>query len=115
MKRKLFGIAMIIIAVSILAHNSLAHFTVSKVAHNVIIAGNVNIALLQWKDEARGSGDEFTDDEILVMPGVEVTKIVEIQNTGIGDAFVRVKLDKNILLDSGKKGDANLIDININE
>lgn len=49
------------------------------------------------------------------MPNTSVTKVVEIRNTGKSDAWVRVRIDKCISLNSGSDGDTGLISLNINE
>ena len=42
------------------------------------------------------------------MPDTEVSKIVQIKNTGEQTAWVRIALEKSILLAEGKEGDIDL-------
>lgn len=95
MKRKLLIVSALAILVAILAGGTLAYFTAEGTAHNVISSGNVEIEVQEWADT--GKKEEFEDLEG-IMPGMEVTKIAEVRNTGKGDAWVRVKLVKSITM-----------------
>ena len=49
------------------------------------------------------------------MPETTVTKIVEIKNTGVSDAWVRVMVDKKIVLPTGSvTPDASLVELACN-
>ena len=89
MKRKILILSVLAILVAILAANTLAYFTADTKAHNVITTGDVDIVLQEWADEART--EKFVNP-VGVMPGTEVTKIVEVKNVGTGTAWVRVEL-----------------------
>lgn len=89
MKRKVLILSVLAILVAILAANTLAYFTADTKAHNVITSGGVSIELNEWANEAR---IEKFEDKTGVMPGTEVTKIVEVENVGTGSAWVRVEL-----------------------
>ena len=89
MKRKILILSVLAILVAILAANTLAYFTADTKAHNVITTGDVAIQLNEWADEARTKKFE---SPVGVMPGAEVTKIVEVENVGTGSAWVRVEL-----------------------
>lgn len=100
MKRKLFFIAVIVICLSLTAYGTLAYFTAEDTAHNIITTGNVDIQLLEWADE--GKTQPFPEEGISgVMPNTSVTKIVEVKNTGLGAAWVRVMVMKDIKLAEG--------------
>lgn len=86
MKRKLLIVSVLAILVAVTAAGTLAYFTDTGTAHNVITTGNVKIELKEWADEAC---EEPFKDKTGVMPGTKVTKIVEVKNTGTGAAFVR--------------------------
>ena len=92
MKRKLLILSVLAICVAMLAAGTLAYFTSEGTAHNVITTGGVKIALQEWADEGRQTPFE---DLTGIMPGMTVTKIAEIKNTGASDAWVRVKVEKN--------------------
>lgn len=115
MKRKLFFIAVIVICLSLTAYGTLAYFTAEETAHNVITTGNVDIKLLEWADENRK--DAFPKEGLSgVMPNTSVTKIVEVKNTGLGAAWVRVDVRKAIVMEDEKENpDLGLIKIDFNE
>ena len=96
MKRKLLIVSVVAICIAILAAGSLAYFTAEGKAHNVITTGGVEIALEEWADEDMTI--PYSKESVGVMPGTKVTKIVQVKNTGASDAWVRVKVEKNIRL-----------------
>ena len=93
MKRKLLIVSVLAILVAVTAAGTLAYFTDTGTAHNVITTGNVDIELNEWADEAR---TQPFKDKTGVMPGMEVTKIVEVKNTGTGAAFVRLRVETEV-------------------
>ena len=93
MKRKLLIVSVLAILVAVTAAGTLAYFTDTGTAHNVITTGNVDIELKEWADKARTQPFE---NKTGVMPGMEVTKIVEVKNTGTGAAFLRLYVEKNV-------------------
>lgn len=106
MKRKLFFIAVIVICLSLSAYGTLAYFTAEDTAHNVITSGNVKIELKEWYDEDKT--EPFPEEGVTgVMPNTSVTKIVEVKNTGVGAAWIRVKIDKTITLAEGVDAEVN--------
>ena len=93
MKRKLLIVSVLAILVAVTAAGTLAYFTDTGTAHNVITTGNVKIELKEWADDAC---TQPFQDKTGVMPGTKVTKIVEVENTGTGAAFVRLRVEKNV-------------------
>lgn len=93
MKRKFLILSVLAILVAILAANTLAYFTADTKAHNVITSGGVNIVLNEWANEDR---TEPFEDRTGVMPGTEVTKIVEISNTGTAPVWVRAQVQLDV-------------------
>ena len=93
MKRKLLIVSVLAILVAVTAAGTLAYFTDTGTAHNVITTGNVKIELKEWADEAC---KEPFKDKTGVMPGTKVTKIVKVENTGTGAAFLRLYVEKNV-------------------
>lgn len=93
MKRKLLIVSVLAILVAVTAAGTLAYFTDTGTAHNVITTGNVEIELNEWADEAC---TQLFQDKTGVMPGTKVTKIVEVKNTGTGAAFLRLYVEKNV-------------------
>ena len=105
-KKKIFSLAVVLICLSVLGTGTLAYFTDSTTAHNVITTGNIDIELI----ETKADGSAF-EDVIGVMPGMEVDKIVQVSNEGSNEAWVRVAVAKQITLANGKlsENDENLI------
>lgn len=93
MKRKLLIVSVLAILVAVTAAGTLAYFTDTGTAHNVITTGNVKIELKEWADEAC---EQPFQDKTGVMPGTKVTKIVEVKNTGTGAAFLRLYVEKSV-------------------
>lgn len=100
MKRKVLILSVLAILIAILAANTLAYFTADTKAHNVITSGGVSIKLNEWANEAR---TEKFEDKTGVMPGAEVTKIVEVENVGTGTAWVRVQVVRDVYAEGGKE------------
>ena len=112
MKRKLLILSALVICIAILAAGTLAYFTAEDKAHNVITTGGVEIAVQEWADKEK---TEPFEDLTGVMPNTTVTKIAEIKNTGASDAWVRVKVDKNIVLKiDGVTPDTSLVELTLN-
>ena len=96
MKRKLLLLSVMVICIAIDAVGTLAFFNSDAIAHNVITTGGVNIELHEYADaEKTPFPSEGLDG---VMPGMTVTKIAEVENTGASAAWVRVKLTPAIEL-----------------
>lgn len=112
MKRKLLILSVLAICIATLTTGTLAFFTAEGKAHNVITTGGVEIAVQEWADENKQT--PFTDLNG-VMPGVPVTKIAEIKNTGASDAWIRVKVEKKIQLQGEGTPDADLVELNLNQ
>ena len=117
MKKKLLICACIAICLSIAAYGTTAYFTYEDTATNVITAGNVKIELQEWSIPEEGGDPVPFEDVMDVMPGMEVSKVVQIKNTGVQDAWVRISLEKSILLAEGVTGevDLSLIGCDFNE
>lgn len=97
MKRKLLLIAAILSMGSFAAYGTLAYFTTSENAKNVITAGTVKIQL----HEENADGTPFPEEAIRgVMPSQVVDKIVYAENTGESEAWVRIKVDKSLIKDA---------------
>ena len=111
MKRKLLILSVLAICIATLAAGTLAYFTSEGKAHNVLTTGGVEIAVQEWADENKQTPFE---DLKGIMPGMTVTKIAEIKNTGASDAWVRVKVEKNIKLQGEGTPDTALVELNLN-
>ena len=111
MKRKLLILSVLAICIATLTTGTLAFFTSEGRAHNVITTGGVKIAVQEWADE--GKEKPFHNLEG-IMPSMTVTKIAEIKNTGASEAWIRVKVDKNIQLQGEDTPDTNLVELELN-
>lgn len=111
MKRKLLIVSVLAILVAATAAGTLAYFTDTGTAHNVITTGNVKIELKEWADEAC---KEPFQDKTGVMPGTKVTKIVKVENTGTGAAFLRLYVEKNVYGADQKPMKSEPVSLNFN-
>lgn len=91
-KRKLFSIAVITICLSIAGTGTLAYFTDSTTAHNVITTGGVDIEIVETRIGANGETEPFVNNITGVMPGESVSKIVCIENCD-EPAWIRVMVN----------------------
>ena len=111
MKRKVLILSALAMLVALCAAGTLAYFTAEGRAHNVITTGGVGIAVQEWADEDKTQPFE---DVTGIMPGVTVTKIAEIKNTGASEAWVRVLITKDIQLAGDGEVDPDLIKLGLN-
>lgn len=111
MKKKILLVTAVVICLAIAATGTLAYFTAEDMAHNVITTGGVEITVQEWADEEKQTPFE---DVTGIMPGMTVTKIAEIKNTGASDAWVRVKVEKSIKLQGEGTPDTALVELNLN-
>ena len=115
MKRKLFTLAVIVICLSILAGGTFANFTTENTVHNVITSGKVDVELLETTDKTDPeTGEPLPFKDVTgVMPGREVSKIVQVENVGTEPAYVRVLVEKNIEMADGitEQPDLSLVKI----
>ena len=91
MKKRIFAFAVVVICLSILASTTLAYFTDTAVARNVITSGGVDIAIEEWQEPPEGM-IPYPDQHIRVMPATQVSKIVTVRNLD-AQSFIRVKLE----------------------
>ena len=106
MKQRMLFIAAVVVCLSLTAFGTMAYFTAEDAAHNVITSGGIKIELLEWADAEKA--ESFPQNGVSgVLPGTEVTKIVEVKNTGSSAAYVRVKVHKEIRLAPGIEGDVD--------
>ena len=111
MKRKLLILSVLTILLAILAAKTLAYFTADTAAHNVITTGNVDIVLNEWATEER---TERFEKQIDVLPGTEVTKIVEVENIGSGSVWVRIWTNGAFYSEDGTPLDPGAFTLDIN-
>ena len=114
MKKKIAAAALIVSMLSISAMGTLAYFTDTGIAHNVITSGKVDITL----NDAMGYDENNQPIRELkgVMPGVTYDKVVSVTNEADSqNAWVRIKLEKVIepAPDVEAKNDPSLAIINL--
>lgn len=114
LKRRAFAAALIVICLAISAIGTLAYYTAEERAHNVITTGGVEIEVHEWADEEKT--EPFPEDGVDdVTPGLEVTKIVEVENTGASAAWIRVLLEMTVTAADGETElSADLVELDYN-
>lgn len=106
MKKKLCVIALLVICLATAAYGTSAYFTHEQTATNVITSGSIKVELQEWSDT--GNGLVPFENVEGVLPGTEVSKIVQVKNIGGQAAWIRVSADKAIHLAEGVNGDVDL-------
>lgn len=118
MKRRLIISALLLICLSLLGFGTIAYFSTNDTATNVVTMGNLDIKLTETAISEDGTEVPF-EDVVGVMPGMTVSKIACVDNIGGQPAYVRVQLQKEILLAEGTQGNADLglvgLDINVRD
>ena len=116
LKQKLMALSAVVIVAALSAYGSIAYFTAEDTARNVITAGNVKIELQEKMLTPEGEKTVPFEDPLDVMPGCEVSKIVTVKNTGGQPAWVRVSVEKAVVLAEGVEGevDLSLVSFNLN-
>lgn len=116
--KKFTVIAVILICFAVGVRSTIAYFTATDTATNVITTGNIKIELHEQRigNNDDGSLEPF-EDVVGVMPGESVSKIVTVENTGNNSAWVRISLEKVISLADGVAGeiDPSLVTFDIGE
>lgn len=115
-KQKLLMLSAVAIVAALSAYGSVAYFTAEDTARNVITAGKVKIELQEKMLTPDGEKTVPFENQLGVMPGCEVSKIVTVKNTGGQPAWVRVSVDKSVELAEGVDGevDVSLISFDLN-
>ncbi|MGN1399073.1 MAG: SipW-dependent-type signal peptide-containing protein [Erysipelotrichaceae bacterium] len=96
-KSKILIVSLLGMLLAISTYSSLAYFTYTDTADNVITTGNISIEILEQKDDGQGNLTEF-EDVVDVMPSMSVSKIVKVKNTSQQTVWLRVKVEKVIEL-----------------
>lgn len=108
-KLQLFVLSVCAIIVTVLSYGTLAYYSVTGTATNVVTSGNIKLAI----HETTADGTPYPDDAVIVIPGQTVSKIVAVENVCGHPFYLRVKLvnaiDKTTVEDDG------CLDIDIDE
>lgn len=92
MKKKILGLATLIIGVSILTSGTLAYFTSQEQVHNVITTDGVDIRIEEWQKTDKGLVSYPKDTPIHVMPGTTVSKIADVKNLE-AESYIRATFE----------------------
>ena len=122
-KKKVLAVLVIVLCLSVLGDVTMAYFTAKDTAHNVITTGNVDVELVEKQDQDGILVDYPSEPIEGVMPGMEVSKIVSVNNVGSGDAWVRIRITRTLemnpdapeALPEGEEPDLELIQIDCDE
>ena len=106
MKKRVFAFSVVLIFLAIAAYGTVAYFTHEEPVTTVITSGSIQVELQEWSDT--GNGLVPYEDIDNVLPGMEISKIVQIKNIGRQAAWIRMSADKRILLAEGVNGEADL-------
>ena len=91
-KAKLCFIAFLMLIMSLISFDTVAYYTVTGTARNVITFGDIPMQVI----ETTTAGTEFPEEGVYVMPGDVVSKIVKVANLSDHPFYVRIKLVKAI-------------------
>lgn len=113
MKKKITVAAAIVLCAAIAVGSTVAYYTHETTAIGRVSTDSVKIELEKWTESEDGtlvpSGDL---DQVL--PGLQVSKIVQVKNIGNQDAWVRVSLEEALTLADGGEGDLSLMTLDLN-
>ena len=101
MKKKFLYIAAILICLSIITSGTLAYYTTSDTARNVITSGGVEVKVVE-QQLVNGSLLPYPSQPIPVMPATTVSKIVSVQSTQ-QPAWVRMNYSLTVYNSNGEK------------
>ena len=94
MKKKLLVLAAAALSLTAAVSGTLAYFTDSGTAHNVITTGGVSIELIENTKDDAGADIVWPEEGLSgIMPGTSASKIVSVANIGQADAWIRVGVD----------------------
>lgn len=115
-KAKLLLLSVITVIAATAAYGSVAYFTTENTARNAIAAGNIKIELQEKMISSDGEQIVPFENQLDVMPGCTVSKIVQIENAGGQSAWIRVSIEKVIELaeNTEEEVDLSLVSYQIN-
>lgn len=107
MRKRILVCAFIAVCLSIVAYSTTAYFTYEDTSTNVITMGNIKIELQELAIPEDGGDPVPFEDAIDVLPGKNVSKIVQVKNIGVQASWIRISVAKSILLAEGVSGDVD--------
>lgn len=78
-KRKILYVAVVAICLSILTGSTLAYFTTTDTAHNVITSGDIDIEVVQQELQG-GVLQPIASAQLRMMPSTSVSRVVSVTN-----------------------------------
>lgn len=117
--KKIAALAVVLACLAVGVQSTIAYFSATDTATNVITTGNIKIKLHEQRvgDNNNDGTLEPFEDVVGVVPGDSVSKIVTVENTGNNPAWVRISLEKAISLAEGVEGeiDPSLVTFDIGD
>jgi len=112
-KKKILLLVSVVLILSCVVVGTYAWFNEAETAHNVITTGKVDIELVE--EASTENGMVPFEDVDGIMPTMTASKIVTVDNVGVGSAWVRIAVMKDIQLADGVEGeiDTDLIKLDI--
>ena len=110
MKKKILYIAIILLCLSIITGGTLAYYTTSDTARNVITSGGVDVKVVE-QQLVNGSLQPYPNQPIPVMPTTTVSKIVSVQSRSQA-AWVRMNYTLTVYDAHGKEMDIPTEELN---
>lgn len=89
-KQKIAVLAAVIMLITLLSRSTLAYYTVTGVATNVVTSGEIRLQI----HETTENGSPFPQEGVIVIPGQTVSKVVAVQNVCSHPFWLRVQLVK---------------------
>ena len=90
-KKKLIAFALAILVIAVFSGTTLAYYTVTGTATNVVTSGNIRLEIHEETD----GGRPFPKEGVVVIPGDTVTKQVTVKNACDHPFWLRVELVKS--------------------
>lgn len=91
-KSKIAAAALIAILLTLFTYSTIAYFSTSGVATNVVTSGNISFRV----HESTYNNDPFPEEGVVILPGDVVKKEVTVENVCDHPFYLRVKLDYSV-------------------
>ena len=116
--KRIIAVLAITSILAVMVFQTLAFFTAEDTALNRVTMGNVALILNDdTKNPETKALEPFPEEGFnLVMPGDVIDKIVSVTNAGDNPIWVRIKLDRSIILaDEAADVDFNVLGLDLND
>lgn len=111
MKKQIIIGAALTVTAMVAAGSTLAYFTAEDTALNKISTGSVDIGIVETMKTENGI-QPYENPTEPILAGDTVSKIVQVENTGVGDTYIRAK----ITVDFGENTElsTDMVKLNLN-